>query len=202
MRDSPLDLVEVLPPFCAPDLRIALQIYVVHCAKNGITCDKLALFRGILAMSRMDALDIKLLKALQKDGRMSNAELADSVALSPSACHRRVQRLEREGVIRNYVALLNPRAVDRRATVFVEITLKGQADEILQAFERQVALIPDVLECHLMAGAADYLLKVVAQDTDDFARIHKQYLARLPGVAQMQSSFALRTVFKTTALPL
>ena len=153
-------------------------------------------------MARMDALDIKLLKALQKDGRMSNAELADSVALSPSACHRRVQRLEREGVIRNYVALLNPRAVDRRATVFVEITLKGQADEILQAFERQVALIPDVLECHLMAGAADYLLKVVAQDTDDFARIHKQYLARLPGVAQMQSSFALRTVFKTTALPL
>jgi len=150
----------------------------------------------------MDALDIKLLKALQKDGRMSNAELADSVALSPSACHRRVQRLEKEGVIRNYVALLNPRAVDRRATVFVEITLKGQADEILQAFERQVALIPDVLECHLMAGAADYLLKVVAQDTDDFARIHKQYLARLPGVAQMQSSFALRTVFKTTALPL
>lgn len=153
-------------------------------------------------MSRMDSLDIKLLKALQKDGRMSNAELAESVALSPSACHRRVQRLEREGVIRNYVALLNPRAVDRRATVFVEITLKGQADEILQAFERQVALIPDVLECHLMAGAADYLLKVVAQDTDDFARIHKQYLARLPGVAQMQSSFALRTVFKTTALPL
>ncbi len=153
-------------------------------------------------MARMDALDIKLLKALQKDGRMSNADLADSVALSPSACHRRVQRLEREGVIRNYVALLNPRAVDRRATVFVEITLKGQAEEILQAFERQVALIPDVLECHLMAGAADYLLKVVAQDTDDFARIHKQYLARLPGVAQMQSSFALRTVFKTTALPI
>lgn len=153
-------------------------------------------------MARMDALDIKLLKALQKDGRMSNADLADSVALSPSACHRRVQRLEKEGVIRNYVALLNPRAVDRRATVFVEITLKGQAEEILQAFERQVALIPDVLECHLMAGAADYLLKVVAQDTDDFARIHKQYLARLPGVAQMQSSFALRTVFKTTALPL
>ncbi len=153
-------------------------------------------------MNGMDALDIKLLNALQKDGRMSNAELADRVALSPSACHRRVQRLERDGVIRNYVALLNPRAVDRRATVFVEITLKGQAEEILQDFERQVALIPDVLECHLMAGVADYLLKVVVRDTDDFARIHKQYLARLPGVAQMQSSFALRTVFKTTALPL
>ncbi|MCF6272037.1 MAG: Lrp/AsnC family transcriptional regulator [Rhodobacteraceae bacterium] len=151
---------------------------------------------------RMDALDIKLLDALQKDGRMSNADLAANVALSPSACHRRVQRLERDGVIRNYVALLNPRAVDCRATVFVEITLQGQADAILEAFERQVALIPDVLECHLMAGVADYLLKVVAKDTDDFARIHKQYLARLPGVAQMQSNFALRTVFKTTALPI
>ncbi|MBL4806718.1 MAG: Lrp/AsnC family transcriptional regulator [Rhodobacteraceae bacterium] len=153
-------------------------------------------------MSRMDALDMKILTWLQKDGRMSNADLAEKVALSPSACHRRVQRLEKEKVIRNYVALLNPRAVDRKATVFVEITLKGQSEEILDAFEKQVALVPNVLECHLMAGAADYLLKVVAQDTDDFARIHKQYLARLPGVVQMQSSFALRTVFKTTALPL
>ena len=86
-------------------------------------------------------------------------------------------------------------------TVFVEITLSGQADEVLDAFERSVARIPDVLECHLMAGSADYLLKVVAEDTEDFARIHRQYLARLPGVQGMQSSFALRTVCKTTALP-
>ena len=153
-------------------------------------------------MSRMDALDLKILAWLQKDGRMPNAELAGRVGLSASACHRRVQRLEKDKVIRNYVALLDPRAVDRQSTVFVEITLKGQSEEILGAFEKQVALIPDVLECHLMAGTADYLLKVVARDTDDFARIHKQYLARLPGVVQMQSSFALRTVFKTTALPL
>ncbi len=153
-------------------------------------------------MSRMDALDIKILESLQRKGRMSNAEMADKVNLSPSACHRRIQRLEEEGVIRDYVALLNPRAVNKPSTVFVEITLSGQADELLDAFERQVALVPDVLECHLMAGTADYLLKVVAQDTDDFARIHRQYLARLPGVAQMQSSFALRTVFKTTAIPL
>ena len=153
-------------------------------------------------MSRMDALDIKLLESLQRKGRMSNAELAEKVNLSPSACHRRVQRLEEDGVIRDYVALLNPRAVNCPSTVFVEITLSGQADELLEAFERQVALVPECLECHLMAGTADYLLKVVAADTDDFARIHRQYLARLPGVSQMQSSFALRTVFKTTALPL
>ena len=152
-------------------------------------------------MTELDDMDRAILRRLQRRGRISNAELAEQVHLSPSACHRRVGRLEAEGVIRDYVALLNPRTVDRRTTVFVEISLTGQADEVLDAFERGVARVPDVLECHLMAGTADYLLKVVARDTDDFARIHRQYLARLPGVGRMQSSFALRTVFKTTALP-
>ncbi len=151
--------------------------------------------------TEIDHMDRRILAALQKHGRMTNAELAERINLSPSACHRRVQRLERDGVITGYVALLDPRRVDRRSTVFVEITLSGQADEVLEAFEKEVARIPDVLECHLMAGSADYLLKVVAVDTDDFARIHRRYLARLPGVQQMHSSFALRTVFKTTALP-
>ncbi len=153
-------------------------------------------------MNNLDALDVKILENLQRKGRMPNAELSEKVNLSASACHRRVQRLEKDGYIRDYVALLNPRAVGLPSTVFVEITLSGQADELLDAFERGVALIPDVLECHLMAGTADYLLKVVVADTDDFARVHRQHLARLPGVAQMHSSFALRTVFKTTALPL
>ena len=139
--------------------------------------------------------------ALQSEGRISNADLAERIALSPSACHRRVRRLEEEGVIEGYAAMLDPRAVGRRATVFVEITLNSQADEVLEAFEAGVARIPDVMECHLMAGAADYILKVVAEDTDDFARIHRQYLARLPGVAQMHSSFALRKVFASSALP-
>ncbi|NKB26700.1 MAG: winged helix-turn-helix transcriptional regulator [Rhodobacteraceae bacterium] len=149
----------------------------------------------------IDDTDRRLLTVLQKRGRISNAELSEAVNLSPSACHRRVRRLEADGYIRDYVALLDPRRVGRPTTVFVEITLSGQADEVLDAFEREVALIPDVLECHLMAGTADYILKVVAEDTEDFARIHRRHLARLPGVAQMQSSFALRTVFKTTALP-
>ena len=149
----------------------------------------------------IDDTDRRLLVVLQKRGRISNDELSEAVNLSPSACHRRVRRLETDGFIRNYVAMLDPRKVGRPTTVFVEITLSGQADEVLDAFEREVARIPDVLECHLMAGTADYLLKVVAEDTEDFARIHRRHLARLPGVAQMQSSFALRTVFKTTALP-
>ncbi|WP_424938858.1 Lrp/AsnC family transcriptional regulator [Aliiroseovarius sp. S253] len=149
----------------------------------------------------LDSVDRRILRALQRAGRISNAELSEKVNLSPSACHRRVQRLEAEGFIKNYVALLDARKLNCPTTVFVEITLSGQADEVLEAFEREVARVPDVLECHLMAGTADYLLKVVAQDTEDFARIHRQYLARLPGVQGMQSSFALRTVFKTTALP-
>lgn len=152
-------------------------------------------------MIEIDTTDARILRVLQKKGRISNADLSDKVGLSASACHRRVARLEHEGVIKDYVAMLDPRKVGHPTTVFVEITLSGQADEVLDAFEREVALVPDVLECHLMAGAADYLLKVVAQDTEDFARIHRRSLARLPGVAQMQSSFALRTVFKTTALP-
>ena len=112
-----------------------------------------------------------------------------------------MQRLEDEGFIKGYVALLNARKMNLPTTVFVEITLQAQADEVLEAYETAVARIPDVLECHLMAGSADYILKIVAENTDDFARIHRQYLTRLPRVAQMQSSFALRTVFKTTALP-
>lgn len=153
-------------------------------------------------MSDFDATDRRILMTLQREGRISNADLAQKISLSPSACHRRVQRLEETGVIRGYVALLNARKVERPTTVFVEITLSGQAEELLAAFERAVRTIPDVLECHLMAGSADYLLKVMARDTDDFARIHRQWLAKLPGVAQMHSSFSLRTVAFTTALPL
>lgn len=149
---------------------------------------------------QLDATDRRILQVLQREGRVSNADLADRIALSPSACHRRVQRLEEEGFIAGYVALVDPRKIGKTTTVFVEITLQGQSDEVLDAFERAVARIPDVLECHLMAGAADFLLKLVVADTEDYARIHRQYLARLPGVAQMQSSFSLRTVVKTTAL--
>jgi len=153
-------------------------------------------------MVEIDTTDRRILTVLQRNGRISNAELSEKINLSPSACHRRVQLLQTAGFIKDYVALLDPRKVGRPSTVFVEITLSGQADEVLDAFEREVAKVPDVLECHLMAGNADYLLKVVAFDTDHFAQIHRRHLARLPGVAQMQSSFALRTVFKTTALPL
>ncbi|MFU8865194.1 MAG: Lrp/AsnC family transcriptional regulator [Rhodobacterales bacterium] len=149
----------------------------------------------------LDPTDRRILTVLQRKGRISNADLSEAVNLSASACHRRVQRLEEEGYISSYVALLDRRKIGLPTLVFVEITLSGQADDLLDAFEKAVSRIPDVLECHLMAGTADYILKIVAEDTEDFARIHRQHLSRLPGVAQMQSSFALRTVFKTTAIP-
>lgn len=151
---------------------------------------------------QLDATDRRILRVLQREGRISNADLAEKVALSPSACHRRVHRLESDGFIAGYVAILNARKIGKPTTVYVEIKLNSQSDEVLDAFEKGVARIPDVLECHLMAGSADFLLKLVAEDTEDFARIHRQYLARLPGVAQMQSSFSLRTIVKTTALDL
>lgn len=152
-------------------------------------------------MDEIDETDRRILAVLQRDGRISNADLAEQVHLSPSACHRRVHRLETAGFIDGYVGLVNPRKVGRQTIVYVEITLSGQADEVLDAFEREVKLIPEVLECHLMAGAADYLLKVCVRDTEDFAHIHRRYLARLPGVGQMHSSFSLKTVQSTTALP-
>ncbi|NIY71006.1 Lrp/AsnC family transcriptional regulator [Marivivens donghaensis] len=150
----------------------------------------------------IDPTDQRILTILQKEGRLSNADLAERVNLSASACHRRVQHLERGGYITGYVALVNPRKVGRKTTVYVEITLNGQADETLDAFEKAVARVPDVLECHLMAGTADYLLKVVAEDAEDFARIHRRHLAKLPGVQTLQSSFSLKTVRQTTALPI
>ncbi len=150
----------------------------------------------------IDSIDRAILNIVQKKGKISNIHLADAVNLSAAACHRRVQRLEKEGYIKDYVALLSQRKIGVPTTVFVEITLSAQADEVLESFEKAVSLIPDILECHLMAGTADYILKVVAENTDDFARIHRRHLTRLPGVAQMQSSFSLKTVFKKTAIPI
>ena len=181
--------------------RKCFEFWMVFGGNLGIFCGHIGhLLKESTAMSDLDATDRRILTVLQKEGRVTNAELSERINLSPSACHRRVQRLEEEGYIAGYVALLDARRMGRPTTVFVEITLQGQADDLLDRFEREVARVPDILECHLMAGSADYLLKIIAQDTEDFARIHRQYLSRLPGVAQMQSSFALRTVVKTTAM--
>ncbi|MGR3541585.1 MAG: Lrp/AsnC family transcriptional regulator [Hasllibacter sp.] len=152
-------------------------------------------------MALYDDTDARILAIVQKDARLPLAEMADRAGLSASACHRRLQRMTKAGLIRGHVALVDARAVGRSVTAFVEISLSSQADEVLDAFEAAVRRIPDVLECHLTTGGHDYLLKLVARDPDDFARIHRRHLARLPGVARIESSFSLKTVRETTALP-
>ena len=153
-------------------------------------------------MKEIDSIDRKILRIIQKNGRISNAELADQVCLSTSACHRRLRRLFDESIISSVVALVDERAVQLNSTVFVEIKLMRQVDDILEEFERAVRFIPEVLECHLMAGSADYLLKVVVSDAEDFERIHRKHLSKLPNVSNMTSSFSLRKVHKSTALPI
>ncbi len=148
----------------------------------------------------LDATDHAILAALQVDGRRTNAALAEEVHLSPSACLRRIRRLEDEGIIAGYVALLDRGKVDRGTTVFVEISLDSQQEELLDRFEAAVRLVPEVMSCYLMAGNSDYLLKVAVADVADYERIHRTYMARLPGVAQLRSSFALRTVTESTAV--
>jgi Lrp/AsnC family leucine-responsive transcriptional regulator len=149
----------------------------------------------------LDATDKTLLRALQRHGRATNAELAAAANLSDSACFRRVRALEAQGVIAGYAALLDPRKVDLGLTVFVSITLASQAQDQLAAFETAVSEMPEIMDCHLMAGQADYLLRVVAADVDDLERIHATRLTRLPGVARINSSIALRDVVRRTALP-
>lgn len=148
----------------------------------------------------LDKTDRKILALLQADGRITNAELAQRVNLSASACLRRVQCLEASGVVAGYVALVSQEKLGRPTSIFVEVALKTQSEEALKAFERAVRACPDVMECYLMSGDADYLIRVVAADTQDYERIHKQHLTRLPGVARIRSSFALRAVCKKTAL--
>lgn len=150
----------------------------------------------------MDKLDHRILTELQRDGRLSNVELAGRVHLSESATLRRVRALETAGVIQGYVALLNAQRTGFPINVFVTITLQRQDQHDLQRFEAAVREVPEVMECYLMTGVADYLLRVSCRDTEDFERLHSQHLTRLPGVARVQSSFALRVVRRTTELPI
>jgi DNA-binding Lrp family transcriptional regulator len=172
---------------------------------------KIAGIDGLLQLKRIymqnmptcdiDKIDRAILRVLQKDGRVSNVQLADRVGLSESACLRRVRLLEQSGIIDRYVMLINQAAVGKPGNVFVRVTLEGQQKEKLQQFEKTVAAVPEVMECYLMSGDFDYLLRVIIKDNLDYMRVHDK-LTGLPGVLRVQSSFALRTVRKTTELAL
>lgn len=155
-----------------------------------------------LDLTKLDRIDRAILHEVQGDGRISNAALADRVALSESACLRRLRRLEQEGFIWGYVGLVDQSIAGFPDNVFVTITLLSQQHSDLAAFEREARNIPEVMECYLMSGDADYLLRVIVADAQDYERVHSQHLTCLPGVARVHSSFALRTVTKKTEVPI
>ncbi|MEM7430312.1 MAG: Lrp/AsnC family transcriptional regulator [Pseudomonadota bacterium] len=149
-----------------------------------------------------DKYDRLILDALQQDGRISNVQLAQRVNLSESATLRRVRALEEGGYIDRYVALLDQSRAGLGGNVFVHIGLHREEQSELAAFEEAVKRIPEVMECYLMTGEFDYLLRVVVRNMADFERLHKEALTRLPGVARVNSSVGIRTVQKKTELPL
>lgn len=150
----------------------------------------------------LDSIDWKILAVLQDDARIANVDLAERVHLSPSPCLARVKALEREGFISRYVALLNSAAVGLGVNVFVQVRLERQIEATLSTFESAVAARHEVMECYLMTGTSDYLLRVVVSDLQEFQRFVTDVVARIPGVGNIQSSVALKQVKYCTALPL
>jgi DNA-binding Lrp family transcriptional regulator len=149
---------------------------------------------------QLDSIDRAILNELQQSGRLSNQELSQRVHLSPSACLRRVKKLEDSGVIDRYVALLNAKAVGRHGTSFTIINLESMNTPLLEAFEQAVRDAPEILDCYYVAGSNDYLIRFAYRDAEDLERFHTEVLMRLPGVERSNSMLVLRTVKKTTAL--
>lgn len=150
----------------------------------------------------LDAIDLRLLAALQENGRLTATELAERVGLTTSPCLRRLRQLEASGIIRGYTALIDQEKVGLPVSVFVSIKLERQREEALARFEEAIRRCPEVVDCYLMTGTRDYLLRVVARDLSDFERFLKGTLTRIDGVSSIESSFALAKVKQTNALPI
>ena len=150
----------------------------------------------------LDAIDRQILAILQAEGRISNSDLADHVGLSPSPCLRRLRRLEEDGFISRYVAWVDQKRVGLPVSIFISIRLDRQAEDEIDRFEREIKNYPEVMECYLMTGSRDYLLRVVAADVEAYERFLKQKLTRVKGVASIESSFALNQVKYTNVLPI
>ncbi len=153
------------------------------------------------AKTDLDETDRRILASLQAHARLRNVELAEQVGLSASPCLRRVKRLEETGVIRGFATLVDPEAVGLPVSVFVQVTLERQSETALETFESHIAEWPEVMECYLMTGDADYLLRVVAADLTAYQEFLMNKLTRVEGVASIKSSFALRRIAYRTALP-
>lgn len=163
--------------------------------------NQLEKYDGFLRM-QLDRFDRAILQPLQHEGRIANSALAQRVNLSESATLRRVRSLEESGLIEGYTALVNQQKAGFPVNVFVNITLERQDENDLRKFEEAVRKIPEVMDCYLMSGEYDYLIRAVVADVSDFERLHSKHLTRLPGVARVHSSFALRTVQKARELPI
>ncbi len=150
----------------------------------------------------LDEIDRHILNCLQSEARMPNVELAEKVGLSPTPCARRVRIMETAGIIGRYVTVVNQKAVGLPISVFVNVTLERQVEQALAGFEKTILKRPEVMECYLMTGDADYLLRVVVADLDAYERFIMDHLTRIPGVANIKSSFALKQVAYKTALPI
>ncbi len=155
-----------------------------------------------IAADTLDAIDRRLLTALQENGRLTATELAERAGLTTSPCLRRLRLLEEAGIIRGYTAVIDQVKVGLPVSVFVSIKLDRQHEEAMQRFEAAVRRCPEVLECYLMTGPRDYLLRVVARDLADYERFVKETLTRIDGIANIESSFALGQVKHSNALPL
>lgn len=144
----------------------------------------------------IDEIDRAILKALQKNGRITNADLAETVGLSPSACSRRLDILEKSGVIEGYTARISPEALGYKMVAIVQISLSGQFARTLAEFEEAVKRCPNIIVCYMVSGVYDYTLRVAAKDLKDYERIHRDWLSALPHVVQINSSFALRPIIE------
>jgi len=151
---------------------------------------------------KLDAIDRRILRALQQNSNQTNADIAQQAGLSPTPCLRRVHLLEEQGVIDAYVALLNPAAVELRFMAFVRVTLERQDKKTVERFAREMEQAPEVLECHLMAGSYDYLLRVIAKDLDDYQRFQMETLTQIEGVRNVETEIPLKRIKQTVRLPI
>nr|WP_281177207.1 Lrp/AsnC family transcriptional regulator [Marinobacterium profundum] len=151
---------------------------------------------------KLDKIDLNILRELQNDGKLTNIELAGRVGLSPSPCLQRVRALERDEVIDRYVALVNPKTIGLSINVFIQVTLERQIENALEQFEARMDIYPEVMECYLMTGDSDYLIRVAVSDVERLQDFILQDLTTIPEVANIRSSFALKRVKYETALPI
>ena len=151
---------------------------------------------------RIDSLDKRILRSLQRNGRIQNVDLAKEVGLSPSPCLRRVRLLEEVGVIDRYVAILSPEKINQNMVVFAQVWLSDQTIETTERFVYEIKLLPQIVECYIMAGECDFMLKIRIESLEEYRRFQNNHLYRIKGVQNIKTDIPLQIIKQTTELPL